>query len=269
MKTDLEVQELLATVAAAKKGKSNLQKEKSMRQTAVRVMVKLQKKVKNLEKALSREKQKREKDQVSLIMCKDKLADTKKQFSDEHKKLQIAQKLLSKGEQKSVSVSGTYGGIWQYEDADAWYDFPPESSNLMTRSYLVYLRDRKTGNRIASINSAGVDRLVDFETMRQKRADTKKARKIRFWPAVPVEWSTTPAELLLQSDNAASFYVEVTDVQIYATVRELLQSTGHARDKARDCSCMRKATVQSIHRIENWRLWQGYQMRVRPCGKSM
>lgn len=102
----------------------------------------------------------------------------------------------------------------------------------------------------------------------QPAGETPRIRWIRIEAGVPKQWITAPADLLLQSDQLDSFYVEVKDSAIHATVLSILQLTGHGTDNSQTCSCMRTAKVKSVHRIENWRLWQGYKSRCAALRKE-
>ena len=102
--------------------------------------------------------------------------------------------------------------------------------------------------------SGGVDRVVDFEQMQQAHMVTRKKRRIQISPGVPPQWVTATPDLLQQSNDLHSFYKEVTDDKIWDSLRYILQNTGHSWDQAKDCSCMRRAEVKSVHRIENMRL---------------
>eukprot|EP00439_Symbiodinium_sp_Y106_P011432 s3842_g1.t1 len=143
-----------------------------------------------------------------------------------------------------------------------WHPFPPEGNDQMLQAYLAYLDDAQ-GNRWASIVAGGVERVVDFYVMTQTHATTQKVRKIRLTTGVPVQWESTPEELLMQRDDASAFYVEVKDASLLQVINRLLQSTGHAWDSSTACSHMKSATVKSVHRIENYQLWQRYQARLR------
>ena len=164
-------------------------------------------------------------------------------------------------EQKQISrVAGNSGACWQYEESGGWHAVPPEGNDQMHQAYLAYLRDPTSHNRFATITSAGVARQVDYELMMQRHCGTNKVRQIRILPGVPKQWVTPPASLLQQTDQLRSFYVEI-DGHIHDKVREILQLTGHGQDGSQQCNCMKTATVKSMHRIENWRLWQGYRLR--------
>ena len=51
-------------------------------------------------------------------------------------------------------------------------------------------------------------------------------------------------------------------------VHDIPRLTGHGKDNSQICSCMRTAKVKSVHRIENWRLWQGYKLRREALRKE-
>ncbi|CAK9096764.1 unnamed protein product [Durusdinium trenchii] len=145
---------------------------------------------------------------------------------------------------------------WQYWDNEHWNDVPRDGSMQMQEAYLFYL-DNPEANRWARIKSVGVERLVDFEAMTQERCDTKRRRSIRILPEVPKQWESPPSRLFLQGDTP--FKVQVIEPHVLRQVQKILALTGHA--SSQKCSCMRTATVQSVHRIEHLRLWRAYRTR--------
>ena len=178
------------------------------------------------------------------------------------KQLALMQKLSSAKQQLAPSiVSFSQGAIWQYEEYGTWQTLPPEGTGQMLDAYIAYLRQPTIEKRIVTITSAGVSRKVDFHLMQQTRCDTSTVRRLRIELGVPKEWISAPPSLLLQTNQLESFYVEVTDSNIHDKVREILLYTGHAQDSKQKCSCMHTAKVKSVHRIENWRLWQKYKGR--------
>ena len=155
--------------------------------------------------------------------------------------------------QMQKAVSGLSHGVsWQYEMDGGWEAFTPEGNEKTHQAYLDFLRG--TGSQSATIHSGGVDRVVDFEQMQQAHMVTRKKRRIQISPGVPPQWVTATPDLLQQSNDLHSFYKEVTDDKIWDSLRYILQNTGHSWDQAKDCSCMRRAEVKSVHRIENMRL---------------
>ena len=169
------------------------------------------------------------------------------------------QKLFDIQEQK---LSTAHGACWQYEMENQWHPFPPEGNDQMLQAYLAYIDDTYRC-RQAHIVAGGVERIVDFEWMTQTHATTGRRRSIRIVTGVPVQWESTAAELLMQSDDASAFYVEVRAATLLEVISRLLQATGHAWDLSTACSQMKNATVKSVHRIENYQLWQRYQARLR------
>ena len=162
--------------------------------------------------------------------------------------------------QKSVSGLCT-GASWQYEMDGRWEAFTPEANETMHQAYLIYL-DGVPCSRYATINSGGVARLVDFEQMQQKHLATQKIRRIRVLAGVPPQWVTPAADLLQQGSDLRSYFKEVTDPEIWQSVRTILHSTGHAWDQYSQCFCMSKTEILSVHRIENMRLWHRYKTRL-------
>ena len=159
-----------------------------------------------------------------------------------------------------MTLATRHGATWQYEE-NGWHAFSFEGNDQIMEVFLRYLYNPSPANRNVMVTSAGVAREVDFELRQQKRCDTKKVRKIRFWPAVPTQWTTPADKLLLQDGCLQSFYVEVTDFSIHAKVQEILRSTGHARNTSQNCAWMQTATVKSVHRIENYQLWHCYKVK--------
>ena len=129
------------------------------------------------------------------------------------------------------------GASWQYEMDGRWEAFTPEANETMHQAYLIYL-DGVPCSRYATINSGGVARLVDFEQMQQKHLATQKIRRIRVLAGVPPQWVTPAADLLQQGSDLRSYFKEVTDPEIWQSVRTILHSTGHAWDQYSQCSCM-------------------------------
>ena len=165
--------------------------------------------------------------------------------------------------QTQKSVSGlSRGATWQYKIDDRWEAFPPEANEHMHQAYLEHLK-KKPSSRYTTINSGGVDRLVDFEQMQQKHLATQKVRHIRVSAGVPPQWVTPAAELLQQGNELEPFYREVTDQKIWDSILHILQNTGHAWDASKLCSSMGWAEIKSVHRIENMVLWHAYKRRFK------
>ena len=91
-------------------------------------------------------------------------------------------------------------------------------------------------------------------------------RLFRFSACVPPQWSTTAADYLhqLEEGNAVSFYKAVMDPLIWNALLHILRNSGlgHAWDKSSDCSCMSRAEIETVYRIENTRLWHRYKARL-------
>ncbi|CAK9008705.1 unnamed protein product [Durusdinium trenchii] len=175
--------------------------------------------------------------------------------SEENEQLKAEVELLQK---RTSSIATTQGAIWQYKVDGCWHAFPPEGNDQINEAYLTYLRDPLKS--LVFINSAGITRRVDFKAMLQRRGDNGCVRHIRIVPGVPEQWTTPPRRLLLpEVGQPDSFYIKVTDMNIHAKVRDILQQSGHACNDNLICSCMSTAKVISVHRIENWSLWQGYK----------
>eukprot|EP00438_Fugacium_kawagutii_P003648 Skav224218 [mRNA] locus=scaffold939:1032560:1035025:- [translate_table: standard] len=225
--------------------------EKEKRQAAEKQAMEEEEKRHIAEKQLDGEKEKRqaaEKEYVSLQEQLDAVS-----LENEKLKAQLQT-------QKSISCLGQ-GASWLYENDGCWHEFTREGSDKMHQAYLEYKRDAP-GNRVATINSGGVARTVDFELMQQKHCKTQKVRKIRFSPGVPSGWVTPALDLLQQGNNLSSFYKEVTDQSTWDSIRVILQNSGHALDASTDCSQMRMAEIKSVHRIEHFDLWHRYKARL-------
>ena len=218
------------------------------------------------------ERERRDLVEDALAQAQETLRDFENLLAAEREKVQVAEKKIEEMQdqysarlegQKQISrMDGNRGACWQYEERGGWHAVTPEGNDQMHQAYLSYLRDPTCHNRFATISVAGVDRQVDYELMTQKRCGTNKVRRIRILPGVPKQWLTTAACLLQQTDQLQSFYVNITDDSyIHDKVREVLQFTGHGQDGSQQCSCMKTATVKSVHRIENWKLWQAYKLR--------
>eukprot|EP00435_Cladocopium_sp_Y103_P071382 s548_g37.t1 len=162
--------------------------------------------------------------------------------------------------QKSLS-SLSSGACWQFEMEGSWAAFTPEGNEKMHQAYLEYLNGIPD-SRHAAIDSGGVARMVDFQLMQQAHLTTQKVRRIRLLTGAPPQWVTPAAELLQQGNEVESFYKVVTDQEIWDSVYKILTETGHAWDASTQCSCMRRAVIHSVHRIENNRLWHRYKARL-------
>ncbi|CAE7256014.1 Tnks [Symbiodinium sp. KB8] len=211
--------------------------------------------------------QKRSDAEASHQLTKEKLKDVETQLQAALSTVEAERKQKETAEQKLIQIqeqkpSTSHGACWQYEIGNQWHPFPPEGNDQMLQAYLAYLDDTQ-GNRWASIVAGGVERVVDFYRMTQTHATTQKVRNIRLTTGVPAQWESTPAELLMQRDDVSAFYIEVKDASLAEVVNRLLRSTGHAWDVSTVCSHMLFATVKSVHRIENYQLWQRYQARLR------
>ena len=189
-----------------------------------------------------------------------RLQDTAAALAKEREQKEIAEKKFL-----DVQVhkhSGGHGACWQYEMDGHWHPFSTEGNDQMQQAYLAFIDDEHNC-RWANVVAGGVPRMVDFQDMTQTNVDTRKRRAIRVVTGVPSQWESAPAALLTQRDDLRSVYVEVNDTSLAEVVNRLLRSSGHAWDVSTECSHMKKATVKSVHRIENYQLWQRYQARLR------
>eukprot|EP00435_Cladocopium_sp_Y103_P045338 s886_g13.t1 len=176
----------------------------------------------------------------------------------------MSQKVLELEAQMQMknNVSGLRRGVtWQYYMDGTWEEFTPEANEQMNQAYLDYLREI-LGSQHITICSGGVARQVDFYQMQQTHLTTGKTRRIRVSAGVPPRWVAPAPDLLQQGNDLRSFYKEVADPEIWDSIRYILQNTGHAQDQYTLCSCMSKAEIISVHRIENMRLWHRYKTRL-------
>ena len=204
--------------------------------------------------------------------------EKQKRLEAERQNVEIRKRLEQEcgGNKARVShrrVLSLQGVVWQYEDEDGevWHTMPlpPEGNDEMHELYLRFLHDPDLKEtRVATVYSAGVTSEVDFHLMQQTRCDTKMVRKIRMLLGVPAGWTTPAAALLLQGNHIESLFVEVSDKGFLSRVQDILRLTGHARDASKGCSCMQRAQVKSVYRIENWRLWEGYKLRREALRKQ-
>ena len=172
----------------------------------------------------------------------------------------VAEKKLRDSQAQNHSAG--HDACWQYETDGQWHPFSPEGNDQMHQAYMAYIDDAQAG-RWAHIVAGGVERIVDFEEMIQMHSTTGRRRSIRIATGVPVQWESTAAELLTQTSDPSAFYVEVKDAAFLQVIKQLLRSSGHAWDTSSECSWMKKATVKSVHRVENYHLWRRYQARLR------
>lgn len=231
--------------------------------------------IKDLEDALSEEKGRRvEAEQRSS----EELLSHMTIEQELQEKLQDTEKLLAELQDEAqrlraqVSVVPGHGAVWQYEDGGQWHAFSQQGSDQMHKAYLAFLRRPGPDTRCATIESAGVAREIDFQEMRQSRSDTNKVRRIQVQPGVPKQWVTPAASLFQQSTDFGAvkeYYIELdVGTVLHMCISDLLNLSGHARDTSQDCSLMLHARVKSVHRIENWRLWQGYKQRCEALRKE-
>ena len=188
-----------------------------------------------------------------------RLQATVSSLGKEREQKQVAEKKLIDIQMNKHSAS--HGPSWQYEMDGHWHPFSPEGNEQMQQAYLAFHDDPRE-RWWASIVAGGVERMVDFLEMKQTNAGTGKTRPIRITTGAPRQWASSPAALLTQRDDLRSFYVEVKDAALIEVINRLLWSTGHAWDLSTACSHMKTATVKSVHRIENYQLWQRYQARL-------
>ena len=189
----------------------------------------------------------------------EQLKATVAQLATEGHQREAAQKQLAELQEKQRFAS--HGVCWQYEMDGHWHPFSPEGNDQVQVAYLAYIADDQQYR--TKIVAGGVERVVDFQQMTQMHASTKKVRNIRIVTGVPQQWESGPASLLTQGDHVASFYIEVKDPQVIERVRHILRSTGHAGDPSSPCGCMQRATVKSVHRVENFGLWHRYQAKLK------
>ena len=208
-------------------------------------------KLKDMQATLEKEKLERE-------AAESKLKDTQAALQKERKQREAAEKHLAEAQVQKHPAR--HGACWQYEMNGQWHPFSPEGDDQMHQAYLAYIDDVQYST--AHIVAGGVERIVDFTAMTQTHATTWKLRKIRIVSGVPQQWVSAPSALLTQGHDLASFYIEIKDEGMLEWVSRILRSTGHASDASTVCSHMKKATVKSVHRIENFQLWHRYRTRL-------
>ncbi|CAE7701712.1 Tnks [Symbiodinium sp. CCMP2456] len=192
--------------------------------------------------------------------AKEKIQELEAEVLSERTRRSAAEEQLLKLQTQKSSAS--LGASWQYELDGSWYAFPPEGNQQMNQAYVAFTSGEQAHHG-ATIVVGSVGRIIDFARMTQQNAVTKKVRNIRICTGVPAQWASPASALLTQNDSLASFYVEVEDPQIFQQVSQILQDSGHTWDVSSPCSCIKTATVKSIHRIENFRLWHRYQARLQ------
>ena len=231
--------------------------------------------LKDLEKALAEEKGKRAKAEarISELLIQTTAQQELKEKLQEAEKQQWAMWDEVQRLRAQVSVAPSHGAVWEYEDGGQWHAFSQQGSDQMHKAYLAYLRwPGRPETWRATIESAGVARKINFKRMLQSRSDTNKVRRIRVLAGVPKQWVTPAASLFQQRTDleaVGEYYVEVEPgTPLSMCISDLLNLSGHARDSSQHCSLMQHARVKSVHRIENWRLWQGYKQRCEALRKE-
>ena len=198
--------------------------------------------------------------QTRLEAAEKRAEDAERRAADAEKRAEDAQNRAEEMLKQVAAVTNSHGAIWQYFKDGSWESFPSEGNAQMHQAYLAYL---KYARRWATITSGGVRRTVDFFLMQQEHVKTGNVRQVRLSLGVPEGWVRAPGDLLLQGPRVRSFYVLVTDPELYLTVEKILRYTGHGQDGAvPGCGCMQSARVKSIHRIENFHLWQRYKTKL-------
>merc|ERR1712232_388581 len=65
--------------------------------------------------------------------------------------------------------------------------------------------------------------------------------------------------------------VREDDWVVHQAIASLLQGTAHEASEAHPdsrCHCMRNAVIESVHRVENYRLWQQYVDNLKDLERS-
>lgn len=128
---------------------------------------------------------------------------------------------------------------------------------------MVYLR--RCAPSFVDFSSGGTERRIHFDEMLQTNMATGKKRQIRIRVDTPASWRLSSEKLVLQSD-ASSVYVKEYDGAVWQALSKLLSETAHSHQMGNGqsaCSIMRSVKVTNIWRIENFTLWQRYQLKVR------
>ena len=213
------------------------------------------------EKLHQEERNKREAAEVQMRMLEQELQRLKQRAEEiEEEKERLSARLQD--QIRAPAMSG-HGATWQYLDNGYWHAFAAEGMDQLHQAYINFLGDPCDATRLVRVHSGGVHRQVDFERMEQSRCDTKRTRRVRCLPGVPAGWETLPEDLFRQSNDVRSMYVDVTlsNPDLCSKVLDILHLTGHAQDNSQKCACMQRARIKSVHRIENWGLWQRYKLR--------
>ena len=97
---------------------------------------------------------------------------------------------------------------------------------------------------------------------------TGKVRNIRLVLDEPKAWTTSNPNLLQQGGDTSPMYVrDSVGAIVRYSIGVLLRGMGHetpiAHTGSIDCSIMATSEIKSIHRIENFTLWQKYNVRCR------
>eukprot|EP00438_Fugacium_kawagutii_P011501 Skav220885 [mRNA] locus=scaffold1977:58822:65105:- [translate_table: standard] len=201
--------------------------------------------------------------QEQLLAMSSEVLESKLEVSD--LKAEVSE-LKAQLEMKKSAFSLNSIVYWQYELDSSWQGFASEDNEKMHQAYLKYRAQSNSDNRFQHVCAGAVFRLVDFESMIQHGARNK--RRIRLRAHVPPQWTTPPEEMLQPHNDLKAFYKEVTRFrhpEIWESVRKILQLSGHATStdsSLQKCTCMTRARIISIHRIENASLWYRYKQKL-------
>lgn len=152
----------------------------------------------------------------------------------------------------------SHGASWQYQVEGSWENMPPRMNEKLLPAYLAYLHKPTEETRYATLDSGGTCRIYDFEQMQQVNWETQKKRQVRIVAGVPEGWETPAASLLQQCSHLRPLYVKERDPLLLAKVQDIL--TEHSSGCCGHI--MQRATVISMYRIENYRVWRGYKARL-------
>jgi len=164
---------------------------------------------------------------------------------------------------QAASGVTTHGLEWQYNHENTWCAFAVDANIQTQKAYMRYLDG---GPHELTLTIGGVIRMLDFKAMHQTNAATRVKRSIKLKLDVPSSWSTPAHALLQQTSKTHEMYVSEDDNNVWVAMRKLLstsQCTGPG------CSLMAKVTVKSIHRIENYALYQKYNVQLKQMQEDL
>lgn len=239
--------------------------ESSTQRTLDSLLLKREREIRTLRQQLIKEQAKRRRSEGLRKVCQ---AAAQKRAQAVMKELQQKDTQLQKltlevralKDRLSRASSSSGSSTWQFQQHHDWIPFAADANAQMDRAFQAW---HEHGQRFVQIVSCGISRTVDFQLMQQVNLDTKKKRRIRLDLGVPNGWNTD-RYLLRQQTNSSPFYVEVTDTRTLNYVQQILT------EPLDHCTCVSLASARliSLHRIENFHLWQLYSTRREMMRKA-